>query len=167
MKAINWTKWSAIAEVLSSVAIVVTLIYLAVQTQQNAAEIRANSRHTMIETDLQLILANMNSPEMWAARLKPELTLEEKVFLEGSLVALLRTREHHWLLFQDGLLDEATWSTYLTGLSGNLSWPRTRAYWDFMKDALFDPGFVDAVDRYLSDTPVRTDLSHAFDRFEN
>ena len=39
MKSLDWTKWSAIAEIFSSVAILVTLIYLAIQTQQNTAAI--------------------------------------------------------------------------------------------------------------------------------
>ena len=34
MKDVDWTKWSAIAEIFSAIAIVVTLLYLAVQTNQ-------------------------------------------------------------------------------------------------------------------------------------
>jgi hypothetical protein len=167
MKGVNWTKWSAISEVLSSVAIVATLIYLTIQTQQNAAAIQANSRQAIVETDLQILEGSMNHPEMWAARYKPELTLEEKVYLEGFLIALVRTREHQWLQYQNGVLDEQTWESYLKGLSGNLSWPRTRGWWEFAKHREFDDRFVDYIDQYLSKEPLETDTRHPFDRFEN
>ena len=44
MTKIDWTKWSAIAEVCGAVAIVATLIYLAVQTQYLAEQTEQNNR---------------------------------------------------------------------------------------------------------------------------
>ena len=60
MKKIDWTKWSAIAEVLSSVAIVATLLYLVIQTQQNAAAIQASSRQTMLMADWEVLQLSPN-----------------------------------------------------------------------------------------------------------
>ena len=51
MKRVEWGKWSAIAEILSALAILVTLgylaiqtRYLAVQTEQNTAALVAGNR---------------------------------------------------------------------------------------------------------------------------
>lgn len=43
---------AAIAEIVSSIAIVVTLGYLAVQTQQNTAAIVSNSRQQTLDAEL-------------------------------------------------------------------------------------------------------------------
>ncbi|MEJ2089323.1 MAG: hypothetical protein P8Y69_12805 [Gammaproteobacteria bacterium] len=42
----NWTKWSAISEIVSSVAILVTLVYLAIQVQQATVAVNAEARTT-------------------------------------------------------------------------------------------------------------------------
>ena len=59
MKKVDWTKWSAIAEILSAIAIVVTLLYLAdqtqelrVQTEQNNKLLRAEAIGSVLETRL-------------------------------------------------------------------------------------------------------------------
>jgi hypothetical protein len=51
MTNVEWARWSAIAEILSAIAIVITLLYLAdqtrqlrVQTEQNSAALEAQSR---------------------------------------------------------------------------------------------------------------------------
>ncbi|MFT5320650.1 MAG: hypothetical protein ACI934_000791 [Pseudohongiellaceae bacterium] len=43
MQENNWIKWSSVAEIVSSVAVLMTLIYLAIQTQQNTITINSVS----------------------------------------------------------------------------------------------------------------------------
>lgn len=43
MKDVDWTKWSAVAEILSAIAVVATLLYLAVQTQHLAEQTEQNN----------------------------------------------------------------------------------------------------------------------------
>ena len=49
----NWTKASAMAEILSSIAILVTLIYLAIEIQQNTDATQAEIRQSTLESDQQ------------------------------------------------------------------------------------------------------------------
>ena len=44
MKKVDWSRWASIAEILSAIAIVVTLIYLAAQTQHLADQTEQNNR---------------------------------------------------------------------------------------------------------------------------
>ena len=74
----NWTMIAVIAEILSSAAVLVTLIYLAVQTRQNADAIQANTRQAILDADQQLIMAVMASPELDAIFFKPDLTDDEE-----------------------------------------------------------------------------------------
>ena len=43
MKNVDWTKWSAVAEILSAIAIVLTLLYLADQTRQLKVQTEQNN----------------------------------------------------------------------------------------------------------------------------
>ena len=157
MKNVDWTKWSAIAEIASSIAIVSTLIYLAIQTQQNAGAILANSRNALIANEISINQQVVENPAIFAARYKADLTLEEQIQLEVWLVQLVRTREHQWLQYQDGLLDEQIWDAYANALPVILSFPKERAWWDRFKYSYFDNGFADAVDNLLRDTPINED----------
>lgn len=152
--AANWSKWSSIAEILSSVAIVATLLYLAVQTQQNSEAIRASARHAMIESDLQLVTNSVDNPVIIEAMTKDMLTRAEMIQLQNWLVGLVRSREHQWFLYQDGLLDEGMWEAYLTGLSANLSSERTRLWWGLVGHEWFDDEFATTVDEYLATIPL-------------
>jgi len=40
MRNVDWSKYSAISQIVGSIAIVLTLIYLSIQTQQNTAATR-------------------------------------------------------------------------------------------------------------------------------
>ena len=55
-------KLSAIAELISSVAVVVTLVYLAVHTQQNTTAIQASIRQAMLTDDRELFLSQIEFP---------------------------------------------------------------------------------------------------------
>lgn len=154
---IDWTKWSAIAEVLSSVAIIATLIYLSIQTQQNADAIQANTRHAMIQTDVEVLMGALAEPGAVSAMTSESPTDDELRALEAYLVALVRTREHQWFQYRSGQLDRPSFEAYISGLTSNLSFPRTRAWWNYVKYSYFDDEFVDAVDDSISSTPINQD----------
>ena len=67
---INWSKWSAIAEIISSVAILVTLIYLSIQTHQNLVATQTNTRQTMISNDV-ISLGDVTPRSIWNQQLFP------------------------------------------------------------------------------------------------
>ena len=152
---INWSKWSAIAEIISSIAILVTLIYLSIQTHQNLVATQANTRQTMITTDLNVLNAALDHPSVnIEMTTEKELSAKETNELSTWLIMLIRTREYQWFQYKNGLLDKQTWEAYLTGISGNLSHPCTRDWWNRLAYRLFDHEFVEEVNKYLADIPV-------------
>ena len=108
-------KLSAVAELVSSVAIVATLIYLAVQTQQTNAALVANSRQATLMADETLISALISNPEAMGNTQRPfdELSFSEKEQLGNVLAGVLRTREFAWLQYQNGILDGPTLDSYM------------------------------------------------------
>ena len=164
MSSVDWSRWSAVAEIASSIAIVGTLIYLSIQTQQNAEAIMANSRNTMIATEVALNQQAVDNPVIRLIRSKENPTSEELAQLETWLISLVRTREHQWLQYRAGLLDESVWEAYVNALPAVLSNPIERAWWNYVKNLYFDPEFVGDVDELLLNVPVNRDLRLPIER---
>lgn len=108
-------KIAPLAEIVSSVAIVATLIYLSIQTQQTNSALVANSRQSTMLADMTLISALISNPETMGNTRRPfaELTYAEQDQLGNVLAGVLRSREFAWLQYQNGILDEATFSSYM------------------------------------------------------
>lgn len=67
----DWTKWSAVAEILSAVAIVFTLLYLAVQTryvadqtEQNNELLRAQAGYNLLQNRAEFRSRVISDPEL-------------------------------------------------------------------------------------------------------
>jgi len=164
---INWSKWSAIAEIISSIAILVTLIYLSIQTHQNLLATQASTRQTMITTDLETLKAGMDySSTLNKMQNNEELSEDDRGKIEDWLIMLVRTREYQWFQYKNGLLDKQAWEAYLTGITINLSYPRTRAWWKLVAYQYFDHEFADEVNKYMADIPIYEDFTTPFGRNE-
>lgn len=154
----NWSKLSAVAEVLSSIAIIVTLVYLAIQTEQNTIAIRTGIRQETLAADLALLVDRANNPERLLLWCQDELTEAEKYAVTNDMMALIRMREAQWLQYQDGVLDERTWTTYRDALGINLSHPRTRVFWERISQSFLERGFVASVNELLDRVPISADV---------
>ncbi len=106
----NITEISSWGQLISSTAVLVTLAYLAIQTKQTATLLRSESRQSLIDADIS-ILNNilLEHPDVWLSRFgEGDLTMNQKIQLHGALLTFLRSREHYWTQFKNGVLDEET-----------------------------------------------------------
>jgi hypothetical protein len=85
----NWAKLSGIAEILSSIAVLVTLVYLTIQIRQNTEALQANSRDAALENSTNALYLQVNEPELVLSRTKPHLSDTERVKLSAFNFALL------------------------------------------------------------------------------
>ena len=139
---------------MSSVAILATLVYLALQMQQNTAAIRAQTHQAMIEVDLQLIAKPEANPDTLLARFSEgELSPERKIRLNANLLSALRSREFMWFQYQNGVLEETSWRSYQKTIPVWLGTKRTRAWWNKVGRGSYDPGFVEMVDKLIEGQP--------------
>lgn len=150
----NWTKASAIAEIVSSIAIVLTLFYIGIQTrqlteqtEQNTSAVISSVRQQSLDTEVAMLLKMMDYAGDGPAISSPADARANLIFSVA-----LRIRETQWLQLQDGLLDRATWDTYMRILLMTLSGDdQMRAYWDSNSQfGVFTPGFVRAVNEGLA-----------------
>jgi hypothetical protein len=151
----NWEAVSAISELVGSGAILVTLIYLALQIRQNTASVQASTRQALLQEDQLFISRGMDDPELILLRFKPDLSDEEKVRVNTYLITFFRIRESNWLQYRSGVLDEATWASYRGALTAFAS-ARVRAWLDSDLIApMFDPEFLSMVKEFLAGCPDR------------
>ena len=162
----NWTKASAIAEILSSVAILITLVYLTTEIGQNRTILQANSRQAQQVADAESLSQVLDAPELWLNLSNPNMTDLEKVRLSAYLVSFVVRRQTAWLQYQAEAIDEATWAGNEFGLIDVLSYSESRKWWEFYDSvSAFDQGFSEYVSEKLASEPIRTRLTdlRAFD----
>lgn len=149
--------FSAIAEIIGAIAIIVTLAYLAIQTKQNTLAVQASTRQGMLDADREIILYLAANPEIDEYFFKPELTDNEKRRLVSFLLAMIRTRENNWLQHRTGSIDERTWVAYRRALVGTVTrCARAKNVWKLIAPMGFDQEFVDEIERMLAETEVQT-----------
>ena len=148
----NWNKWAAISEITSSVAILVTLGYLAVQTQQNTIALNAESRTALWELHTGVLDHAIQNPSIVISFDQPEpLSREQKILLGTWLFEFIGAREFMWIQNQSGIVDEQTLETLITDIDQLLVYPRLLDWWNLTSDFYFDPGFVQFVNDRLND----------------
>ena len=138
-------KTAAIAEIVSSIAIVATLAYLAIQSQQTNNMLVGNSRQAALQADLQLLSNMLNNPDAAARVLGFE---PEQVQNEVLLIHFMRTREYQWLQYEAGTLDLDTLESYMAPVDFWLSSDIGAEWWDTTQDE-FDPKFAGFVNSFL------------------
>lgn len=148
----NWNKWAAISEIFSSIAILVTLGYLAIQIQQNTVTLNAESRTTLWELHKGVLDHVIQNPSIVTSWDQPEpLTDAQKVMLGNWLFEFVGQREFMWLQYQSGIVDEQTMETMISDIDQLLVHRRLLDWWNLTSDFYFDPGFVQLVNARASD----------------
>ncbi len=155
MSNINWTKWSSIAEIISSIAILVTLAYLAIQTQQNTNQLKSQSRLGLFEMGVQEFPVWIEYPELTMFILDNdlEMNLEQKIRLDSLLILAISRREFAWFEFQAGILDQETWNAELETISLILGAERTRDWWNKIAKFNYDEDFASVISSTIEGKP--------------
>ena len=139
---------AAISEIVSSIAIVVTLVYLAVQTQQTNAALFANSRQATMLADLQVIAHDLEHPEVVMSIANDGRSAEQQKLM-AWFTLVLRIREFAWFQYQSGILDQRTFESYMSVLPIALASEFGQEFWA-TGHIVFDPNFVEYVDTLIT-----------------
>ena len=156
-------KLSAIAEILSAVAVVFTLVYLAIQTQQNTAAVRANTREAALANAMEILRLQFENPDLVGSLVKPELSPEEESRLGNYLSIHLERYINAFYQFRDGAMDEPTYITVRQPFLFMLSTRRGRLWWKNTEPRVRAfPELQAQVDILLGDAPVRDEILNSF-----
>lgn len=163
MNATELATWSQIA---SSAAVLITLVYFSVQTRQTSKLLKSESRQSLIEVDMQILGLQVQFPEITMAwDSATQLTSEQKHRLWSYLCAFMRTREHQWIQYQNGVLDQTAWAAYHSAIPAVIGSERCRAWWAAFGSVFYEPQFVAVVNTMLSETPY-SEFQQAMDSWK-
>jgi hypothetical protein len=151
----DWTKWASIAEIISSIAILVTLLYLAIQTEQNTEAINSQSRQSLAESAVFEQTIWMQYPQLstYIVDNSAEMTFEEKVQLDSLMLLSLSRREFAFRQYQAGVLNESVWNQESEVIALLLGTERTRSWWNTIGKSGFEEDFAIACDFIIQGRP--------------
>ena len=152
-------KVSAIAEIISSIAVLLTLVYLAAQTNQiakqtelNTKAILSSSRQESLNAELDVISKFETDAAIYTDK-KPinELTPVERFRLYAIFTTLVRIRENLYLQYKNGVLDENTWHSYrLLMIKAIKTDSRFVSFWERdTSQGIYDANFVSEINSLL------------------
>ena len=138
---------SSIAEIVSSVAIVITLAYLAVQARQTNNMLLGNSRQATLMADMNYLSAALEYPQEAASLLEAP---PEDVRESTLLIIFFRTREFAWFQFRNGALDDEALESYMRPVAPTLRSEIGASWWASIGQTAFDSEFVEFVNEWMS-----------------
>jgi hypothetical protein len=147
-------QYAYLAQIIGAIVVVATLIYLAVQIRQGAELLRSESRQAQVTNDQTGVYMFVEHPELGRLFSQSEPPgFEQKTKLMFWLIGQMRAREHEFLQYQSGALDEATWLSYRGVVYFLVGTPRARQLWTLCSE-YFNPEFVEMVAGMMAEVPA-------------
>lgn len=149
----NWTAIAAVAEALAAVAVVVSLVYVAIQIRQNTRAVRGATAHAVTERQqTELHWSHELAPVFVKAIETPgQLTSAEAWSLNEWLTAAVVMRQNEYRQFRLGLLERDAWKQSEEVILMLLSLEWTRNWWDVVGREQVDPELAAHVDGLLEE----------------
>jgi hypothetical protein len=151
MASINWDALGAIGDFLGSIGVLISLVYLAMQTRASAAETRDATIQSVMQLAIQF-RAESYSGDLAAIRLKAamneKMTPLESLQFEGYLSALFELNELVFVQYQKGKLDPEYFMAWERRTKAAVSVPRIQQFWAKTKTGYRD-SFVEYIDQLL------------------
>jgi hypothetical protein len=129
----NLQKCALVAEIVGSIAVVVTLVVLILEVRGNTEAILAGNRQSISERTGDFALAVAGNPELAAIQGQVLGNPIEVQQANSYMVAALQLVQESYFLHQDGLLDEAIWRTRANFALGSVRSEFGRARYERLK----------------------------------
>lgn len=131
----NWEAISAIGEITGAVAVLISLIYLALQIRQNTKMMRSTAKQQLAEASQNVIYITMENPEEWIKLQTGETASSPDQDAKMSLLvrAIMRGFESQCYHYESGLLEDDEWQALKNTIIDITSRPGVNKYWQEMK----------------------------------
>ena len=144
----NWDALGAIAEFVGGAAVVVSLVYLALNARQSAQLERSENYGRIVETVSGALSKIYGSPEITALMIKgssdiDSLETDDRVRFSFLLFEIFGNYEFVYEQSKENALPAHVWPHYLQHLEFWAALPGVRTWWSSRK-AIFSAGFMEA-----------------------
>lgn len=143
----TWEAIGALGEIVGAFAVLVSLLYLAVQIRQNTASIRSSTYQSAVASISQVSLGICTDDG--SARIAhagftqdiAELTEQEQFRFGLILTGMFRNYENFWYQYQSGVMEEHVWQGVRNAMIGYYQLPSVKRWWA-QRSSIFSPKFV-------------------------
>ena len=163
MEAINWDALAAISEAFGVIAVIVSLIYLAVQIKKSTNLAKSEYHTTSISASARFHhwkSANLENARIYATGMNDfrALSIPERVMLDGVLLDLV-------LMFRDmqdaherEFMELDTYNAWVRFVGATLGMPGGKMWWEQTR-VFFLPRLQAAIDSGIEKTPPHKELA--------
>ena len=156
--------WAAIAEIVSAVAVVVTLIYLAIQIKHSKDSLDANTKAIRgqaisditrnVHDQMHMMIQGHDIAAMFERFVTDEKLGQQDAFLLDSvLTAVFVARQNEFFQWKQGLLDDDVFTSLHHVILTLLGSPNGQHWWKNEGHRMFAPAFIDFVDELSQKGP--------------
>lgn len=160
----NWEAIGALAEVLGSVAVLVTLVYLAVQTRSINKQSQAEARYAFVDAMAEIntvIAQSKETASVWRRGLDDVASLDEDEKMQFAMFvgqyANLWSVMHQ--LHRDSQLPETQWQIVRNDIASILKTDGGRYFWEMGGEQAFDAEFVGFINDELATPDMPYDMA--------
>lgn len=152
----NLSDWANLAEIVSALAVVISLLYVGYQINLNTKEIRVANRQELVSRAHSATLTWATSPELIGALVKAsrndELSDEERLYVTYATRAVLYDVQEAFLLHEEGRLSSEYWKTRSSLIKAYLASDVAKQIYREQKAVdVLHQAFVDWVDKTIDD----------------
>jgi hypothetical protein len=146
-----------VGELVGGLAVVASLVYLAVQIRQNTRTVRSSTLHenTDLWTSLFLRLAEPDTAQAYVAGMAGNPEIRPLHYTQFFFIcrAMFIGYENQFLQMRNGVLDPETYAAYERSISTQfLAFRGFRVWWQQSR-SVFTPDFVAHVDAMIAEVP--------------
>ena len=161
----NWEAIGAVGELLGSVTVLLTLIYLAIQTRSINKQSKAEARYAFVEAmgEINMVIAQTESnASVWRRGLESleSLTRDERMqfLMYVGQYSNLWSVMHQ--LYDEKMLPERQWNIVRTDMASILSSNGGRWFWEQGGSMAFDEDFSSFVSKLIESESSKYDMSN-------
>ena len=154
--SMNFENLGNLGDLIGAFAVVITLIYLAIQMRQNTAAVRATAL-LEIQRDVRSILTtDQETAELLVRSIDDEeLSVGEQSRVVLRYMLIFRTFESIWFQAEKEALEKQLLEGYMHHLRIIMSASLAKAIWNDYQQNVFHPGFVRYVNNYIENNPPK------------
>ena len=148
----------SLGEFMSGLAVVVTLVYLAIQIRHNTRAVRSSMHHDMIESTLRIAESLSDNENVGRIVLKADgdydnLTKEERIRFEAYAERVFSNFESVFYSYRNSMIEEDLWESWESSNLADISRVSMRRFWhEERPQHLRD--FMDFIDQFYRTHPV-------------
>jgi hypothetical protein len=131
----NWEAIGAIGEIGGALAVLLSLIYLAIQIRQNTRMMRSSAKQQLTAGSQNLIYKAIDNSDAWVKLTSGEQASSPEEDARMSLLvrAMLRGFEAQTYQYHAGLLEKDEWRALRAAIVGMCTLPGVAKYWEELK----------------------------------